>query len=54
MQEPAEKRQSLTNGNSKRPDTPGTSRNESQLFAVSQVKKLGIEFESNWLVLELF
>merc|ERR1712107_323283 len=35
-QEPAEKRQSLTNGNSKRPDTPGTSRNESQLFAVSQ------------------
>merc|ERR1712107_585527 len=32
-QEPAEKRQSLTNGNSKRPDTPGTSRNESQLFA---------------------
>merc|ERR1719153_2087637 len=36
LQEPAEKRQSLTNGNSKRPDTPGTSRNESQLFAVSQ------------------
>jgi len=35
-QEPAEKRQSLTNGNTKRPDTPGTSRNESQLFAVSQ------------------
>ena len=38
-----EKRSSLTNGNHKmrsRPNTPGTSRNESQLFAVNQVSPL--------------
>ena len=44
-----EKRSSLTNGNHKmrsRPNTPGTSRNESQLFAVNQV--IGLERFYTW------